>query len=210
MSISLGLFDVFTYIVPGSLYLALIVYLAEKFSWIEIGQLKNVPCLVLFGGILIICYLLGFVADPLAAQLDKRMEFWKARYREDAKEIFKTRAPGAVHRAYVKADLYLLLAAAETSQKEAALEISRFRATGLMLRNCSVPFLGACIVSVAEAIAGIRPAATILCAVFFAAAVLSCIGQGKRLREWANMKTLDICYWIPGIDEMVLGQNPKR
>ena len=210
MSISLGLFDVFTYIVPGSLYLALIVYVAEKFSWIEIGQLKNVPSLVLFSGILIICYLLGFVADPLAAQLDKRMRFWKARYREDAKEIFKTRAPGAVHRVYVKADLYLLLAAAETSQKEAALEISRFRATGLMLRNCSVPFLGACIVSVAEAIAGIRPAATILCAVFFAAAVLSCIGQGKRLREWANMKTLDICYWIPGIDEMVLGQDPKR
>lgn len=195
---------------PGSLYLALIVFVAEKFSWIEIGQFKNVPSLVLFGGILIICYLLGFVTDPLAAQLDKRMRFWKARYREDTKEIFRTRAPGAVHRVYVKADLYLLLAAAETSQKEAALEISRFRATGLMLRNCSVPFLGACIVSVAEAISGVRPAATILCAAFFAAAVLSCIGQGKRLREWANMKTLDICYWIPGIDEMVLGQDSKR
>jgi hypothetical protein len=46
MGISLGLFDVFTYIVPGSLYLALIVFVAEKFSWIEIGQLKNVPSLM--------------------------------------------------------------------------------------------------------------------------------------------------------------------
>jgi hypothetical protein len=179
MSISLGLFDVFTYIVPGSLYLALIVYVAEKLSWIQIGLFTHVPSLVLFGGILIISYLLGFVADPLSAQLDKVMRFWKARYREDAKDIFKARAPGAVHRVYVKADLYLLLAAAETSQKEAALEISRFRATGLMLRNCAVPFLGACIVAVAEAIVGTRPVAAILCAVLFAAAVFSCIGPRK-------------------------------
>ena len=210
MSISLGLFDLFTYIIPGSLYLALIAYAAERFSWIEIGQFGNVPSLVLFGGILIASYLLGFVADPLAAQLDKRMRFWKARYQEDAKEVFKTRAPGAARRLYVRADLYLLLAAAETSQKEAALEISRFRATGLMLRNCSVPFLVACVVSIAEAIVGTHPVAAILCAVFFGAAVFSCIGQGARLRGWANMKTLDICYWIPDIDDMVLGQDPKR
>jgi hypothetical protein len=206
MSISLGLFDLFTYIVPGSLYLALVAYVADRLGWIGVGQFKDVPSLVLFGGIVIASYLLGFVAEPLAEQLDRRMRFWKARYQEDAREVFEASVPGAVHRAYVKADLYLLLAAAETSQKEVALEISRLRATGLMLRNCSVPFLGACIVSIAEAIAGTHLAAAVLCAVFFVAAVLSCLRQGKRLRGWANTKTLQICYWIPGIDDAVLGQ----
>jgi hypothetical protein len=32
---------------------------------------------------------------------------------------------------------------------------------------------------------------------------LSGIRQGKKLREWANMKTLEICYWIPGIDDAI-------
>jgi hypothetical protein len=61
MSISLGLFDLFTYIVPGSLYLALVAYVADRLGWIGIGQFKDVPSLVLFGGIVIASYLLGFL-----------------------------------------------------------------------------------------------------------------------------------------------------
>jgi hypothetical protein len=72
-----------------------------------------------------------------------------------------------------------------------------------MLRNCSVPFLFASVVSIVEVATGNRPLLAALCAVLFAGAVLSCIRQGKRLRVWAGMKTLQICYWIPGIDEMI-------
>ena len=49
MSISPGLFDIFTYIVPGSLYLALIAYVAERLSGFEIGQFRNVPSLAILG-----------------------------------------------------------------------------------------------------------------------------------------------------------------
>ena len=41
---------------------------------------------------------------------------------------------------------------------------------------------------------------------------LSGIRQGKKLREWANMKTLEICYWIPGIDDAIsaVPENERR
>lgn len=62
-----------------------------------------------------------------------------------------------------------------------------------------------CIVSVVEAAAGNQVPAAILGAAGFAAATFSSLWQGRRLREWAKMKTLEICYWIPGIDESVQG-----
>lgn len=205
MTIQLGLFDVFTYTIPGSLYLGLISYIGQRLGWFDIGNLKNVPSLVLIGGLLICSYIIGFAADPVAAQLDRWLRHWKAKYRGHARETFKEQVPSAGARSYAMADLYLLLALAETTYKEAALEISRLRATGLMLRNCSVPFLLASVVSIVEAATGMRPLLAALCALLFAGAVLSCIFQGKRLRVWADMKTLQICYWIPGIDNMVSG-----
>jgi hypothetical protein len=208
MTIQLGLFDVFTYTIPGSLYLALISYIGERLGWFDIANLKNVPSLVLIGGLLICSYIVGFVADPVAAQLDRWLRHWKAKYHGHARETFKEQVPSAGTRSYAMADLYLLLALAETTYKEAALEISRLRATGLMLRNCSVPFLFASVVSIVEAAIGSRPLLAALCALLFAGAVLSCIFQGKRLRVWADMKTLQICYWIPGIDNMIL--HPER
>ncbi len=203
MTIQLGLFDVFTYTIPGSLYLALITYIGERFGWFNVSGLKDVPSLVLIGGLLIFSYIVGFVADPVAAQLDRWLRHWKAEHQSDVRETFMEQVPGVDRRSYAMADPYLLLALAETTQKEAALEISRLRATGLMLRNCSVPFLFASVVSIVEVATGNRPLLAALCAVLFAGAVLSCIRQGKRLRVWAGMKTLQICYWIPGIDEMI-------
>jgi hypothetical protein len=235
LSIQLGLFDVFTYTIPGSLYVALVAYITDRLGWINIASLKDVPTLVLAGVHLIVSYVLGFVADPVAALLDHwlrhwlrprlgrwlgawlirwqrpRLERWlgrlKASDQGDARKIFREQVPGIERRAYSTADLNLLLALAEITQKEAALEISRFRATGLMLRNCGVPFLLGSVASIIEAAAGANLPAAILCALLFGAAVPSCIGQGKRLRQWADLKTLQICYWIcywiPSIDDRI-------
>jgi hypothetical protein len=227
VSIQLGLFDVFTYTIPGSLYLALIAYVTNRLGWIDIAHLKAVPDLVLAGALLIASYVVGFVTNPAAEQLDHGLRYWlvptlarrlkpwlrprverlfwrfAAIDRAVVRKTFGERAPGAEGRAYLKADQYLLLALAEANKKEAALEISRFRATGLMLRNCAVPFLLASIVCIGEAASGANLPAALMCAVLFAGGVPSCIGQGKRLRQWAEMKTLQICYWIPDIDERI-------
>ena len=209
MTIQLGLFDVFTYTIPGSLYLALIAFVGERLHWLDIGDFRSVPSIVLVGGLLICSYLLGFAANPVAEQLDRWLTWWKAVYAmEDIREAFTEQVPTAGNRPYCSADKYLLQALAEATQSGVALEISRFRATGLMLRNCAPPFLLACVVSITEAATGGRPVVGVLCALLFGGAVLSCIGQGKRLRDWAESKTLQICFWIPNIDEMVTHAGP--
>jgi len=212
MSLSLGIFDVFTYTIPGSLYLGVVIFVVSKLGWADVGQLKSVPTLILVGGALITSYIAGFVADPLAEMLDRRLRISKAIYSTDVRESFINRVPSARHRPYVQADLHLLHAMAETNATDAASEISRLRATGLMLRNCSVPFLAACITSAVEAADGDHILEATLSSVVFAAAALSGIRQGKCLRIWANLKTLEICYWIPGIDEMAQGSSviPSR
>jgi hypothetical protein len=188
------------------------IYLADRAHWLDIAQLKGIPSLILVGGILIVSYVLGHITEPLAAGLDRRLRLWKSIYNVDVRKEFVSRVPGAAHRAYVQSDLSLLLAASEASEKDAAPEISRLRAVGLMLRNCSVPFLCACVTAIVEAVIGNHRPIAILSSIAFAAATLSSIRQGKRLREWANMKTLEICYWIPGIDDKVQDRtaSPKR
>jgi hypothetical protein len=200
----LGVFDVFTYTIPGSLYLALIAFLGEKLSWINIGDFKSVPTLVLVGALLIGSYLLGYSANPVAELLDRSLRWWKAVYiRLHDRKNLEAQGPDPKSRAYATANKYLLQALAETKERDVALEISRYRATGLMLRNCAPPFLVACVVSVVEAENGNHRVGAILCALFFGGAVLSCIGQGKLLRVWADAKIMQICYWIPDIDDMI-------
>jgi hypothetical protein len=81
-----------------------------------------------------------------------------------------------------------------------------------MLRNCSVPFLAGSVVALVEAATGHDIAASAVTSVLFAAAALSVLRSGRRLRVWANEKTLQICYWIPQIDDAVRGGNvaPKQ
>jgi disulfide bond formation protein DsbB len=72
-----------------------------------------------------------------------------------------------------------------------------------MIRNCTIPLLVACAVAVIQAIYGRDVPQATACAVLLALATLCGISQSRRMRLWANMKTLEICYWIPDIDEIV-------
>ena len=141
MSLSLGLFDVFTYMVPGSLYLSILLFLADNRHLIHFHSFMGVPSVVLVGSLLIASYLLGWASKPLAQALTRAVQFWAASNDELARKAFAENVPGAASRPFAQADIYLLLAAAEIHAQDAATEVSRLRATGLMLRNCSVPFL---------------------------------------------------------------------
>lgn len=77
----------------------------------------------------------------------------------------------------------------------------------MMLRNCSVPFLAAFAVAVFEAAAGHHTPVSVVSAVLFAAATLSVLRVGRRVRTWASAKTLQVCYWIPAIDEVIRHGN---
>ena len=209
VNLSLGVFDIFAYAVPGSLYLALGAYIAGRLEWIDVGQLLHVPTVILAGGIIVLSYLLGFVTYPLASSMDRALRLRK--HSNDARTDFLARVPSAQNRPYVHSDMALLKGAVEVFEMAAGQEISRLRAVGIMTRNCSIPLIAACVVSIATAGDGIRPAVSAICALVFASAAAAAIWQARRFRHWSNLKTLEICYWIAEIDEMVKpGHAPKR
>jgi hypothetical protein len=203
LSLSLGLFEVFTYMVPGSLYLAVLLFISRSLHLVDLSGLKDVPSIVVVAGLLIASYLLGSATEPMAEMLSHALRFRASSQEAAIRHEFAVGVPGAAGRPFVEADICLLLAATEIHAKDAALEISRLRATGLMLRNCSVPLLAAAVVALTEAVTGHHTAPSVICAAFLAAATLSALRAGKRLRIWAVSKTLQVCYWIPEIDETI-------
>jgi hypothetical protein len=211
VSLSFGLYDIFAYAVPGSLYLALGAYIAGRLKWIALGQLFHLPTIILVGGIIVLSYLLGFVTYPLGSSMDRVLRVRKRS--ADARSDFLARVPGAENRPYIHADMALLKGAAEVFEADSTQEISRLRAVGIMTRNCSVPLIIACGLSIVTAAQGIRVEISVTGIFVFAAAAAAAaaIWQGRRFRHWSNMKTLEICYWIDGIDELVQsGHRPKR
>jgi hypothetical protein len=204
LSLSLGVFDVFTNMVPGSLYLSVLLFVADGTHLIRLQSLKDVPSVVLFAGLLIASYLAGWATEPLAHVLNRATQRRHQSARDQqARQAFARNMPGASARPFVEADIYLLLTAAEIHAPDAATEISRLRATGLMLRNCSVPFLAACAVAAAEAATGHHTVAAAIAAALFAAAALSLLQASRQVRTWATEKTLGVCYWIPEIDDII-------
>jgi hypothetical protein len=204
VSLSLGVFDVFTNMVPGSLYVAVLLFLADGSHLIRLQSFKDVPSIVLITGLLIASYLLGWATEPLAHALNRATQRkHQAARDQEARRAFARTMPGASGRPFVDADIYLLLTAAEIHAPEAATEISRLRATGLMLRNCSVPFLAAAAVAIAEAATGQHTAAAAVAAALLAAAALSVLRASRHVRTWATEKTLGVCYWIPAIDDII-------
>lgn len=206
MSLSVGIFDIFTYAIPGSLYLVLGGYVAERLGWFHVAALGDVPVVLLIGGIVVASYVLGQLTYVVGTGVDRLVPFWQRGWSEARKE-FLARIPSARGRHYVGVHGTVLTAAVEAYDREAAQEIHRLRAVGLMVRNCCVPLAAGAVTAAVEAFAGHRVGAAVVCAVLLAGAAVSALQQNGRLRHWAALRTLEVCYWIPGIDEALGGRR---
>jgi hypothetical protein len=203
MNFTLGLFDLFTYAVPGSIYLAIMAYVAQAFGWVDVTHARDINSVVLIVAVAIASFMLGHITYPLAKLTEQALRLQRLRAL-DAKRAFVARNPGSASRDFLQADLFILLAAAELHDKEVATEISRLRAVGLMLRNASLALVFATISALAQlAIGGDRLFATV-CVIVFLLATVGAYWQGQTLRHWANTKTLEICALIPDIDEKII------
>jgi hypothetical protein len=118
----------------------------------------------------------------------------------DAREEFARRVPAARSRTFLKADRSTLQAAIEVHGVDTALEMLRLRATGLMLRNVAPALAFGAITSLAEAIHGDSRAFAICCFAILLFAATGSLWQAGRMSHWADMKTLELAFWIPGID----------
>jgi len=198
VTFAVGVFDVFASAVPGSLYLAFFGYVAARLHLIEVGVVGRMPVLLLVIAVVVLSYLLGYVAYPFGQATNRIVP---KRAKQCPREEFLDRNPAARSRDYVRADPFLLLAAAELYDKEAAMEANRLRAVEVMLCNSAFPLGLACLASITELLIGSKPALSAGCAALFVVAFFSLIIQGRRLGRWADIKTLELCFWLPNIDD---------
>lgn len=198
MTFVVGVFDLFTYTIPGSLYLAFFGYLATHLHLIDTGAMDRTPVLLLVIAVVVLSYLLGYMAYPLGRAANRIVP---KRNKQSPRQEFLGRNPAARGREYVRADPFLLLSAVELYDKDVAVEAIRLRAVGLMLRNSAPPLMLACVAAIVELIFGSKPALAAGCAVLFAVGFFSLIVPGRKLSHWAIIKTLELCFWLPDIDE---------
>jgi hypothetical protein len=150
-------------------------------------------------------FLLGYLAYPLGDVLNRLVPRRRPRSPHDE---FLRRNPTAQGRAFVQADPHLLLCALQLHDKEIADDIPRQRASGLMLRNCALPFLLGAVAAIVEIFTSRHPFVAAACAVLFLAASLTLITQSRKFARWVTMKTLELCFWLPDFDEQ-LGATHK-
>jgi hypothetical protein len=198
VTIAVGIFELFTNAIPGSLYLAFFSYVASRAHWIDLAAVTRAPVFLLAVAVVLISYLLGYLAYPVGDLANKVVP--KRRERRPIKEFLR-RNPAAENREYVNADAFLLLAGLQLHDKEVAADVTRLRASGLMLSSCAAPMLLASVAAIVELFIGRSPGFASVCAVFFLAAFFALVVQGRRLGYWARLRTLEVGFWLPDIDE---------
>ncbi|SMC59805.1 hypothetical protein [Kibdelosporangium aridum] len=198
MTIAVGVFELFTYAIPGSLYVALFTYIAARAQWIDLAAVLKSPSFLLVIVVVLLSYLLGYLAYPLGLLAHKILP---KRRKRDVTAEFLRRNPSAKDRPFVQADPFLLLAAIQLQDAEVGADASRVRATGLMLRNCAPPVLFGAVAAIVELFAGRSPVFAITCAVLFLIGGIALVVQGRMLGHWARMRTLEVAFWIPDIDD---------
>jgi len=198
VNFAVGIFDLFTYTIPGALALALMGYVAVRLDWVDPTVVADAPSLLVAVVVVLAAYLLGYLVYPLGAPAEKVVP---RRRRHNPRDEFVGRVPAAGERPYVQEDRHLLLSAVQLHDREVALEVTRLRAASLMLRNAA-PLLGlGAVVGAVEVFTSGRPAFASVAAVLLAAGYVAVIVQARRMRHWAGLKTLELCFWLPDVDE---------
>jgi hypothetical protein len=141
MAILLGIFDLLAFAIPGSLYLTAFAYVSHRAGWIDVPSFLQLPSLLLLIAVAIAAFLIGQAAHPLGSLVDRINPFGAIDLSDEARDDFLRRNPSATERRFLQEDPLTLLAALEVHDREAAADVFRLRAVGLMLSR-AVPALG--------------------------------------------------------------------
>ncbi|MGW4833206.1 hypothetical protein ACWEOG_36810 [Amycolatopsis japonica] len=207
MNFVIGVFDLFAYTIPGALYVAFFGYLGAKLHILTAASIGGVPTAVLVVVIVVLSFLLGYLAYPLGDALERIVPRRRDR---DAAVEFVRRMPAAKDRAFLKESPHLLLCALQLHDKEVAADVTRLRASGLMVRNCAPPLLFGAVAAIVDIFAGKHPFIAAVIAALLLFSSLTLVSQGRKLGLWAGMKTFELCFWLPEIDEkLTVPQNDE-
>jgi hypothetical protein len=208
MSITLSVYDIFAYAVPGATYLTLVTYIFTRLKWIDLQGLLHGNTTLLVIGLALACYLSGYITYPAGRALSHAIGAWRKDVNY-AREEFARRVPAAKDRPFLQADRGTLRAAIEVHGTDTAIEMARLTAIGIMLRNVAPALALGAITALVEAIHGASPVFAVSCFAILALAAAGSLWQAGRMTHWADMKTLELAFWIPGIDNELV-PRPHR
>jgi membrane protein implicated in regulation of membrane protease activity len=200
MAFILGVFDLLAYAIPGSLYLAVFGYAAQRAGWIDVPSLLQLPSVLLLIALAVAAFLAGQAAYPLGSWIDRVNRFGSTRLPEEAKEDFLRRNATAAGRRFLQVDPFTLLAALESESSEAAAEVSRLRATGLMLSRSVPALLLGVVTALVEIFTGGVPLFAALTGLVLALVAGGCLYQSSTFRRWAIIRTYELSFWNDEID----------
>ncbi|SFB40248.1 hypothetical protein SAMN05216266_11059 [Amycolatopsis marina] len=207
MTFAVGIFDLFTYTVPGLSYLSLFTYLAWRFGLVDVQLLGRSNTLVLVIGVVVVSYVLGHVGEGINAILRRMVRRRELPSGADARTEFVGRVPAAVGRSFVDADRAILLAAISLHERELVAEIDRLRASGLMIRGIGATFVLGAGVAAVEVFTGGRWLIACLALLTLSLMAIASLLQSRKMHRWADLRILEICFWIPDIDERLRAQQ---
>ena len=206
MNIQLGIYDVFSRIVPGAFYLFAVFEFGRavnliKFDWLTLKDIGLLPLL----GLVLIAYIVGVGMDRAGSAWQRI--FKKGRPGAEILNAFKEEHKGRWKLAFEDVDWPILRAYIYIHDLDVANEIDRHNALGLMLQNLS---LGLVLIAVSE---GIQFAATLNWGFLVLVAVLVILSwqmviQAGTWREWFYRSIFEavIAYRL-NLEEIV---NPVR
>ncbi len=136
MSIRLGLYDLFAYTIPGSLYIFCIAHLAMILGWttLDFQLLSSLSAVQVFI-LAALAYIAGLIVEPIAKQ-------WRSLFKSKglakiAYDEFKQRYSN-LEIGFRPEDLGVLLAYVRRESTEVAAEIELLNVTSIMLGNISL------------------------------------------------------------------------
>lgn len=182
MNLRLGIYDIFSRMVPGVFYIFVIINFTNiigwtKITWTNFGEIKLIPALI----ILVASYIIGVALDLFGAAWHRL--FKKRGMSDRVLKEFKLRHSPSWKFEFTDKEWTLLLSYIRIQNSEIADEISRHNAQCIMLRNVS---LGSMMLAIIEIIQFVRvPNLTIITLAVVLVALSIMLGiQARTLRGY--------------------------
>ena len=200
MAIILGIFDLLSYAIPGSLYLSAFAYISHRAGWIDIAGVLQLPSVVLLIGVAIATFLIGQAVHPLGSLIDRINPFGAADLSDEAREALLRRNPAAGTRRFLQLDPFTVLAALEVDAGEAAADVARLRSVGQMLSRSVPAFLLGAAIALVEIFTGRFALFAGLTGLVLVLVGAGCLRQSATFRRWAIIRTYELAFWSEGMD----------
>ena len=205
MAFILGIFDLLAYAIPGSLYLTVFGYVSHRAGWIDAPALLTLPSLMLLIALAVAAFLTGQASFVAGLLVDRMNPFGSDDLPQEAREDFLRRNPVAASRRFLQLDPFTLLAALEADDSDAAAEVSRLRATGLMLSRSVPPLALGVGTALVEVFTGETPLLAGLTGLVLALVGAGCLYQAAAFHRWAIIRTYELSFWNDDLEARLAG-----